>query len=67
MAVRVLVAHVVEAQVAQVPPRLVHERRDALERVDLFHEARQHRRLVAAPGADFEHLRRRASPAGAAS
>src|SRR6185437_13424378 len=50
---------VVEPQVAQISPRIVHERGDALDGIDLLREPREDRRLVAAAGTHLEHLRPR--------
>ena len=44
-----------------------HQRADALDRVDLAGELREHRRLVAAAGADLEHAARASRPLRASS
>ena len=54
-AVAVLQAHVLHLERLQVAPRLGHQRADALDRVHFARDLRQHRRLVAAAGADLEH------------
>ena len=48
--------HVADLQLAQRAPRAPHQARNALDGVDLLHQRREHGRLVAAAGADLQHL-----------
>src|SRR4029079_8979974 len=59
-AVAVCKAHVANLQGLQMPPGLVDERADALDRVHGLGDLREHRRLIAAAGADLEHAVERA-------
>ena len=52
--------HVADLEVAQHLACALLQRGDALDAVERDHERRQHRRLVPAARADFEHLARRA-------
>jgi len=49
-------AQIGQAQSAQIGARLGQQRRDAFDRVHFDRQLRQHRRLVAATGADLQHL-----------
>ena len=62
-----LEAHVADAELAQTLLRALEQRLDALDAVEPADQRRQHGRLVAAAGADLEHLRRRAAEVIAAS
>src|SRR3989338_3827802 len=52
-------ADIAQFHVAQLPSGAFIKRLDALHGIDLFRYLRQHRRLVAAAGADFQHAAKR--------
>src|SRR5579862_926479 len=58
-AVAVTKANVADPELLEPPPRTREQRLDSLDGVELGHQRREHRRLIAAAGADLEHTLRR--------